>query len=97
MNLPRKSAPFPTARGMARTAMLALFILLVALAWVVLSRVRARAALVEDEAHFLRAVDVHDRHEHVPAEREPEERHDRLARVRQLERDDRARLDSLCA
>lgn len=45
MNLPRKSAPPRRARGMARTAMLALFALLVALAWVVVSRVRAHAAL----------------------------------------------------
>ena len=50
MNLPRKSAELHTARGMARTAMLALFILLVALAWVVLSRVRAHAALQETTA-----------------------------------------------
>lgn len=50
MNLPRKSAELHTARGMARTAMLALFVLLVALAWVVLSRVRAHAALQETTA-----------------------------------------------
>jgi RND family efflux transporter MFP subunit len=50
MNLPRKSAELPTARGMARTALLALFVLLVALAWVVLSRVRAHAALQETTA-----------------------------------------------
>ena len=56
--------------------------------------VRARPALLEDEAHLLRPVDVHDRHEHVPAHREPVERDDRLAPVRQLERDDVAGLDA---
>ena len=56
--------------------------------------VRARPALCEDEAHFLGAVDVHDRHEHVAAHREPVERDDRLPPVRQLERDDVARDES---
>ena len=55
--------------------------------------VGARPALAEDEAHLLRAVDVHDRHEHVAADREPVERDDGLVPVRELERDDRAGLD----
>ena len=55
--------------------------------------VRARAALAEDEAHFLGAVDVHDRHEDVAAQREAVERDDGLAPVRQLERDDGAGLE----
>ena len=53
--------------------------------------VGAGAALIEDEAHFLGAVDVHDRHEHVAAHREAVERDDRFAPVRQLERDRRRR------
>ena len=49
--------------------------------------VRAGVALGEDEAHFLRAVDVHDRHEDEPAHRQPVERDDRLAPVGHLKRD----------
>lgn len=47
MNLPRHSLEPRLTRGMARTALLALFALLIALGWVVFSRVRAHAALRE--------------------------------------------------
>ena len=56
--------------------------------------VRAGAALREDEAHFLVSVDVHDRHEDVAAHREAVERDDGFSPVRQLERDDVARLEA---
>ena len=48
----------------------------------------ARPALVENEPHFLGAVDRHDRHEHVAAHCQPVKRGDGLAPVRELERDD---------
>ena len=54
--------------------------------------VRPGAALGEDEPHLLGPVDVHDRDEHVAAQREAVERDDRFAPVRQLERDHVARL-----
>ncbi len=55
------------------------------------------AALGEDERDLLAAVDVHDRHEHVATHRQRDERHDGFTPVRQLEGDDRTRLDPLGA
>ena len=52
------------------------------------------AALPQDEAHLLRPVDVHDRHEHVAAQRESVEGNDGFAPVRQLERDRVTGLES---
>src|SRR5262249_14712127 len=54
--------------------------------------VRHRAALLEDEGHFLAAVDVDDRDQHVAAEGQGGERDDGFAPVGELEGDCVSRL-----
>ncbi len=56
--------------------------------------VGAGPALGEDEPHLLVAVDVHDRHEDVATHRQPVERDDGLAPVRELEGDDVTRFET---
>ena len=53
-----------------------------------------RARLQQDELHFLGAVEVDDRHDHRAEHRQAPERGRGLDPVRQLQRDDVARLDA---